>query len=47
MGVSDLGVTDDDGELPWGCWELNSSFLEEQPVLLSAEPVLQPPNLML
>jgi hypothetical protein len=25
-------------EPPCGCWELNSGLLEEQPVLLSAEP---------
>jgi hypothetical protein len=27
-----------------GCWELNSGPLEEQPVLLSAEPSFQPPE---
>jgi hypothetical protein len=27
---------------PCGCWELNSGPLEEQPVLLTAEPSLQP-----
>ena len=26
-----------------GCWELNSGPLEEQPVLLTAEPSFQPP----
>jgi hypothetical protein len=26
-------------EPPWGCWELNSGPLEEQPVLLIAEPI--------
>ena len=25
-----------------GCWDLNSGLLEEQPVLLTAEPSLQP-----
>jgi hypothetical protein len=29
-------------KLPCGCWELNSGPLEEQPVLLTAEPTLQP-----
>jgi hypothetical protein len=29
-------------ELPYGCWELNSGSLEEQPVLLTAEPSLWP-----
>ena len=29
-------------ELPCGCWELNSGSLEEQSVLLTAEPSLQP-----
>ncbi|EDL33388.1 mCG1045525, partial [Mus musculus] len=29
-------------ELPCGCWELNSGPLEEQSVLLTAEPFLQP-----
>jgi hypothetical protein len=27
-------------EPPYGCWELNSGSLEEQPVLLTAEPSL-------
>jgi hypothetical protein len=31
-------------ELPCGCWELNSGPLEEQPVLLTTEPSLQPPG---
>jgi hypothetical protein len=29
-------------ELPFGCWELNSGPLEEQPVLLTTEPSFQP-----
>ena len=29
-------------EPPCVCWELNSGPLEEQPVLLSSEPSLQP-----
>lgn len=29
-------------ELLSGCWELNHSLLEEQPVLLTSEPPLQP-----
>ena len=33
------GVTDS-GELPCGCWELNSGPLQEQPVLLTAEQFL-------
>ena len=30
-------------EPPCGCWELNPGPLEEQPVLLTAEPSHQPP----
>jgi hypothetical protein len=30
-------------EPPCGCWDLNSGPLEEQSVLLTAEPSLQPP----
>ena len=40
------GVTDS-CELPYGCWELNSGPLEEQPVLLTTEPSLQPQILVL
>lgn len=29
-------------ETPWGCWELSSVPLEEQAVLLTIEPFLQP-----
>ena len=29
-------------ESPCGCWDLNPGPLEEQPVLLTAEPSLQP-----
>jgi hypothetical protein len=29
-------------EPPYSCWELNSGPLEEQPVLLTSEPALQP-----
>jgi len=32
-------------EPPCGCWELNSGPLEEQTVLLTSEPSLQPPAL--
>jgi hypothetical protein len=32
----------DNCELPCGCWELNPGPLEEQPVLSTAEPSLQP-----
>uniref|UniRef100_A0A8I5ZQ82 Uncharacterized protein n=1 Tax=Rattus norvegicus TaxID=10116 RepID=A0A8I5ZQ82_RAT len=31
-------------EPPCGCWELNSGPLEEQTVLLTSEPSLQPPH---
>ena len=34
-------------EPPCGCWELNSSPLEEQSVLLTTEPSLHPPGLIL
>jgi len=37
----ELGVTDS-CELPYGSWELNSGPLEEQPLLLTAEPSLHP-----
>ena len=33
-------------ETPCGCWELNSEPLEEQSVLLTAEPPLQPLHLV-
>ena len=32
----------DDCELPFDCWELNSGPLEQQPVLFTTEPPLQP-----
>ena len=32
-------------EPPCGCWELNSGPSEEQAVLLTTEPALQPPQL--
>ena len=38
------GIRSDGCEPPCGCWELNSGPLEEQPVLLTAKPSLQPPN---
>jgi hypothetical protein len=34
-------------EPPCGCWELNSGPLEEQSVLLTPEPSLQPPIIFL
>jgi hypothetical protein len=37
-----LGTITDGCESPCGCWELNSGPLEEQLVLLTAEPSLQP-----
>lgn len=39
---SKIGVTDG-GEPLYGCWEFNLGPLEGQPVLLTAEPHLQPP----
>jgi len=39
------GVTDS-CELTCGCWELKPGPLEEQPVLLTSEPSLQPPHLL-
>ena len=36
----------DDCEPPCGCWELNSGHLEEQAMLLTIEPFLQPPYLI-
>ena len=39
----ETGVTDR-CEMPCGYWALNASPLEEQPVLLTAEPSLQPPS---
>jgi hypothetical protein len=38
--ASDLTI--DGCEPPCGCWELNSVPLEEQSVLLTTEPTLQP-----
>ena len=34
-------------EPPYGCWELKSGPLEEQPVLLTTEPPFQPPHWIL
>jgi hypothetical protein len=39
-----LGSITDDCEPPCGCWELNTGSLEEQSVLSTAEPSLQPPR---
>jgi hypothetical protein len=36
------GIRLDGCEPPYGCWELNSGPLEEQSVLLTTEPSLQP-----
>jgi hypothetical protein len=33
-------------ELPFGCWDLNSGALEEQSVLLTAEPSHQPEHFL-
>ena len=42
-GVRSCGTAfSDNCELPCGCWELNPGSLEEQSVLLTAEPSLQP-----
>jgi hypothetical protein len=38
------GLIIDGYEPPYGCWELNSEPLEEQPVLLTSKPSLQPLN---
>ena len=43
--VSDFPI--DGYEPPCGCWELNPGPLEEQPVLLTAEPSHQSPKLSL
>lgn len=40
-----LGQVTQGCELPCRCWELDPGPLEEQPVLLSAEPSLQPLHL--
>ena len=37
----------DGSESPCGCWDLNPGPLEEQSVLLTAEPSLQPLNRIL
>ena len=39
-----LRIPLDGCEPPCGCWELNSGSLEEEPVLLTPEPSLQPKN---
>ena len=42
-GVRFLGAEVTDGcELTYGCWDSNPSPVEKQPVLLTAEPSLQP-----
>lgn len=41
VGSPEAGVTDS-CELSFGCWDPNSGLLEEQPVLLTAEPSLKP-----
>jgi hypothetical protein len=38
--------TTDGCEPPCGCWKLNSGPLEEQLVLLTTEPSLQPPSFL-
>ena len=44
VGFPGTGVIDS-CELPCGSWELNPGPLEEQSVLLTIEPFLQPPPL--
>jgi hypothetical protein len=39
-----ISLHTDGCEPPCGCWELNSGPLEEQSVLLTTEPSLQPPH---
>lgn len=39
-----LGPLDLELQLIWGCWELNLGSVQEQPVLLPAEPPLQLPR---
>ena len=41
-----IGITDS-CKLTYGGWELNPGLLEEQPVLLTAGPSLQPPFTLL
>jgi hypothetical protein len=41
-----LDLITDGCELPYGCWDLNSGPSEEQSVLLTTEPSLQPPSLV-
>lgn len=42
-GAPETGVTDSyPGQC--GCWEPNPGLLQEQPVLFSTEPPLQPPQ---
>ena len=42
-GENQIPVTGviDSCELPYGCWELNTTILQEQQVYLTAEPSLQ------
>jgi hypothetical protein len=42
-----LGTITSGCEPPCGCWKLNSGPLEEQSVLLTAEPSLQPNQIFL
>ena len=41
-----LDLIRDGCEPPCGCWDLNLGSLEEQSVLLTAEPSLQPRNVL-
>ena len=46
-GVRSPGTGDTDScELTCGCWELNPGPLKEQPVPITAEPSLQPPQFL-
>ena len=40
-------ISSDGCEPPCGCWELNSGPMEEQAMLLTSEPSLQPPQIKL
>lgn len=45
IGSPRVGLTDG-SESPCGCWEANPGLLQEQQVLLTSEPSLQPPKSM-
>ena len=45
-GTRYAGDGDTGCELSYGCWELNSSLLEDQPALLTVESSLHPQNII-